>query len=555
MCDSKYSTLTTMVHAIVNFLLFIPILIRTLYKCKHFLHENNSPIVLDPLRYSRCMWKKGYEKMIKGRGTPVCALSYLGMQKGKNCVIKKNYVHKMEFYKNKTELSKNKTELSKNKTELSKNKTELSKNKTGLPKNKTGLPKNKTGLPKNKTELPKNKTGLSKNKIGFPKNKTELPKKKIELLIDKFVHECDKNRTNLSEKTFVKNHDILVNFERIQNEVNKMSQLALLRKEKLGNLQTRQKKYSILSQNPPYVFHPIYSSVSMKDKHHRFKIKKYENIFTQLNEKGIYNSDYFIPTCDINDMIIPLFKVHDEKFISEMLAIVVNNEQIEKFELALCPDLLCRFLIEINGTILSSLLALKYFMCMHIGGGNHHSKKSGGNGFCIFNDVAIAVHFLLSNGLIDKAIILDVDVHQGDGTAEIFRNYTNVKTISLHCKENFPPVKENSTVDVEFDSFIKDDAYLEAYKNVLDNIQSEQNCIIFYLSGVDISEDDNLGLLSISDNGIYKRDHMTYEMTIQKKIPVVTVLSGGYNECERTLASKHLLTFRAAKESWISRKK
>ncbi|SBS86497.1 histone deacetylase, putative [Plasmodium malariae] len=156
----------------------------------------------------------------------------------------------------------------------------------------------------------------------------------------------------------------------VQGEINEKIEKCF-KEKKYENIFCNQKKFSACSKNPPYVFHPIYSDVELKQ-NHRFKIKKYEPVFTQLS--GLF---------------------------------------------------------EFNGTILSALLALKYCMCMHICGGNHHSKKNGGDGFCLFNDIAVGIEFLLSEKIIDKVIILDVDVYQGDGTAEIFENWTNVKIIIL----------------------------------------------------------------------------------------------------------------------------
>ncbi|KAI4839753.1 histone deacetylase [Plasmodium brasilianum] len=173
----------------------------------------------------------------------------------------------------------------------------------------------------------------------------------------------------------------------VQGEINEKIEKCF-KEKKYENIFCNQKKFSACSKNPPYVFHPIYSDVELKQ-NHRFKIKKYEPVFTQLSGLCIYDRNYIIPSSNIYQII------------------------------------------EFNGTILSALLALKYCMCMHICGGNHHSKKNGGDGFCLFNDIAVGIEFLLSEKIIDKVIILDVDVYQGDGTAEIFENWTNVKIIIL----------------------------------------------------------------------------------------------------------------------------
>ncbi|CRG97842.1 histone deacetylase, putative [Plasmodium gallinaceum] len=379
----------------------------------------------------------------------------------------------------------------------------------------------------------------------------------FDFYLDKFLYSSyndnktfyDLNKLNINSNVLSLSKDLLY----VQNEINKNVSKSF-NESKFQRTYKNQKRYSINSQNPPYVFHPIYSNVNIKKKH-RFKIKKYENIFTYLNEANIYDSNFVLPSSNISEIIKYMLKAHNPSFINKMLNIIKNKEQVEMYELDLFPDLICRFLVEISGTILSSLLSLKYSISMHIGGGNHHSKRDRGDGFCIFNDVAIAIYFLLSNKIIENAVILDLDVHQGDGTAEIFENSKCVKTISLHCKNNYPLVKKNSTIDIELEPFIKDNEYLDIYQDVLKNIKKKEFSIIFYLAGVDISEDDDLGFLLISDEGIYKRDYLTYQMAIKNNIPIVTVLSGGYNECEETLTKKHILTFKAAKDSWNSMKK
>ncbi|SBS84652.1 histone deacetylase, putative [Plasmodium ovale curtisi] len=367
----------------------------------------------------------------------------------------------------------------------------------------------------------------------------------VDFYIEKFLHPSDVNSSELHRKRdhFHKGSDSsLRGFLHVQDEIRKKEESSF-RKEKYAKIFPCQKKFSLYSKNPPYVFHPTYSDVDMKEEH-RFKVKKYENIFTHLIMECVYDRNYIIPSCDISKVRNCLFSVHEKSFVDRMLQVIQKKEIIQMFELDLFSDMICRFLVEINGTVLSSLLALKYFMSMHVGGGNHHSKINRGDGFCIFNDTAIAINFLLLHKIIDNAIILDVDVHQGDGTAEIFQNCQNVKTISIHCRKNYPLFKKKSTIDIELDPYIQDEEYLEIYKHVLTNIKPDKKTILFYLAGVDISQDDDLGLLLISDDGIYQRDYMTYRTAAENNLPVVTLLAGGYNECEDTLTRKHLLTFR-----------
>ncbi|SCM23553.1 histone deacetylase, putative [Plasmodium berghei] len=405
---------------------------------------------------------------------------------------------------------------------------------------------------------------------------------KIENLIDlhteKLAHKCMKNEINkkyyplcnkrneeMDEQIWDYPNDVSCDneflFLDIQKEIFKICENSF--NEKLyENIFKNQKKYCNNSKNPPYVFHPIYSNAERKVKYsnrhtHRFKINKYENIFNYLNKRGecIYENNYIIPSCDVSKIKKSLFTIHSTDFINKMFNIIKNNEEINLYELNLFSDLIVRYLIEINGTVLSSLMALKHSMCMHIGGGNHHSKRDKGDGFCIFNDIAIAVDFLLFYKIVKSVIILDVDVHQGDGTAEIFQNHKNVKTISLHCKDNYPFLKKKSTIDIELNPYMEDNEYLKIYQNLLNNIKPQKHSIIFYLAGVDISKDDDLGLLLISDHGIYTRDYITYQMAFKNKIPIVTLLSGGYNECDQTLSEKHALTFRAAKAAWATKGK
>ncbi|VWU52171.1 histone deacetylase, putative [Hepatocystis sp. ex Piliocolobus tephrosceles] len=433
------------------------------------------------------------------------------------------------------------------------------------------------------------KTHICFNRIIYKKvNKCKLKEKTIDFFIEHFLHPLDKNNNKKKEKNEFLSHGVThydtilyetncneskntdMNNQDCSDDTNYWNEIKNIIKKKVertlnkktcnnnNNIFEKQETFVECSKNPPYVFHPTYSDVDIK-KDHRFKIKKYEHIFNLLthDKNNVYNNNFFVPTYDVSKIKNYLFTVHEKSFINKMLNIIKNNENIEMFELDLCSDLISRFLVEINGTVLSSLLSLKYWMCLHIGGGNHHSKKDRGDGFCIFNDIAIAIHYLLFYKIVEQVIILDCDVHQGDGTAELFENYKNVKTISLHCKDNYPYKKKKSYIDIELDAYIKDDVYLSIYEHTLNCIEFEKKkkTIIFYLAGADISKDDDIGLLLISDEGIYKRDFMTYKKALEHCVPIVTLLAGGYNKCDKIVATKHLLTFNAAKDAWNIRNK
>lgn len=394
----------------------------------------------------------------------------------------------------------------------------------------------------------KQKKGIIDNKLFYKNWKEKKDSEKEKYIIDNYIKDTEKIREIEKQKKEIL-VDILV--EKKLNECITKS----LSEKRFENIFQNQKGYSFTkSKNPPYVFHPIYSNVHIK-RTHRFKIKKYENVFTYLQNSGLYEPNYFIPFCEIKEILKYMYMCHTTDYINAMLKLIEQkeNKTCSLFELDISPELLCRYITEISGTILSSLLSVKYFVSLHIGGGNHHAKKNRGDGFCIFNDIAIATHFLLFHKIVKNVIILDVDVHQGDGTAEIFENCSIVKTISLHCKKNYPKVKKNSFIDIEFEPYIKDEEYLSVYKQVLKNIEKNylnKDSIIFYLAGVDVSEEDDLGLLMITDKGIYERDFLTFQMALRNKIPIVSVLSGGYIECEKILTQKHVLTFRAAKDAW-----
>ena len=189
--------------------------------------------------------------------------------------------------------------------------------------------------------------------------------------------------------------------------------------------------------------------------------------------------------------------------------------------------------------MLSSKLAINYGISCNTAGGSHHANYDGGAGYCIFNDVAVAAHYLLNRDLANKILIVDLDVHQGNGNAEIFKDNKNVFTFSMHSKTNYPAKKSMSDLDVELEDNLEDEAYMKKLKFYLKELNSKNFDFVFYIAGVDIHFNDRLGRLKISDEGVKQRDELVVENFLSKKIPICGVLGGGYNRDFNKLIELH----------------
>ena len=216
-----------------------------------------------------------------------------------------------------------------------------------------------------------------------------------------------------------------------------------------------------------------------------------------------------------------------------------------------CPgvrDWLRRTCTAVGGTILTAKLALQQGLACNTAGGTHHAFPGYGSGFCIFNDLAIALKVLQRQGLIRTALIVDLDVHQGDGTAFIFRADPSVFTFSMHCDVNFPGRKQQSDLDVPLPENTSDAAYLEALRSHLPSLLARlQPDLVMYDAGVDVHRDDRLGKLALTDEGIYKRDRTVLQTCTTAGIPVACVIGGGYGDDMNALIYRHSLLHRAAK--------
>lgn len=293
-------------------------------------------------------------------------------------------------------------------------------------------------------------------------------------------------------------------------------------------------------------YHPIYNHPLPEG--HRFPMLKYELLPKQLLHEGTCLEDnFFEPVKMLNEN--PILAVHDANYFYDLLNITLNQRAARKIGFPLSELLIEREIIIADGTIKASEYALKYGIAMNIAGGTHHAYTNRGEAFCMLNDQAIGARFLLNNGLVKKILIVDLDVHQGNGTAEIFNNDSAVFTFSMHGKNNYPFKKEQSDLDIELDNNVGDSEYLSILKKVLPQlIEKEQPDFIYYLSGVDVIATDKLGKLSLTIEGCKQRDQFVLETCKSQNIPVMCSMGGGYSPDIKIIVSAHANTFRLAQD-------
>jgi acetoin utilization deacetylase AcuC-like enzyme len=278
---------------------------------------------------------------------------------------------------------------------------------------------------------------------------------------------------------------------------------------------------------------------------HRFPMLKYELIPKQLLYEGIItNENLFEPTlCDEENILL----THETEYWQRMKTLELTEREMRKVGFPLSAQLVEREITIMQGTIDCALFALQYGCAMNVAGGTHHAFTNKGEGFCLLNDMAIAANYLLKNKLAERILIVDLDVHQGNGTAQIFQNNKNVFTLSMHGKNNYPFHKEISDLDIELPDGINDDDYLALlYKNLPDVIKKHQPDFIFYLCGVDILATDKFGKLNITNEGCKQRDIFVFEQCKANNIPVACAMGGGYSPKIADIVNANSNTFKAA---------
>ena len=290
-------------------------------------------------------------------------------------------------------------------------------------------------------------------------------------------------------------------------------------------------------------YHPIYKHPLPEG--HRFPMIKYELLPQQLLHEGTCNKDHFFTPEIPEDQHI--LNVHTEDYYRQLQDLSLNKRAARKIGFPLSEELVKREIIIADGTIKASDYALQYGISMNIAGGTHHAYSDRGEAFCLLNDQAIGARYLLDTGKAKKILIVDLDVHQGNGTAEIFQNESRVFTFSIHGKGNYPFKKEQSDLDISLENETGDHTYLQILKNSLPElIETQQPDFIYYLSGVDVLASDKLGKLALTPEGCKERDHYLLQTCKTKNIPVMCSMGGGYSKDIKVIIEAHANTFRLA---------
>ncbi len=277
---------------------------------------------------------------------------------------------------------------------------------------------------------------------------------------------------------------------------------------------------------------------------------KYELIPEQLLYEGtITQENFFHPDALTEEEIL---RTHDTEYWNKLKNQTLSKKEIRAIGFPMSEALVTRAKHIAKGTLQCALYAQKYGVSMNIAGGTHHSFTYKGEGFCVLNDIAIASNYLLNKKLAQKVLVVDLDVHQGNGTAQIFENEPRVFTFSMHGAKNYPGRKEKSDLDIGLPDKTEDAEYLKILRETLPRlIEQEKPDMIFYLSGVDVLATDKLGRLSMTKLGCKERDRFVLETCHKNKIPVTISMGGGYSEKLSDIIEAHANTFRLAQEIYF----
>jgi len=292
-------------------------------------------------------------------------------------------------------------------------------------------------------------------------------------------------------------------------------------------------------------YHPVFCHPLPEG--HRFPMQKYELLPEQLLYEGTISRQQLFTPEPLEDEVV--CRVHDAGYLARMKAVSLTAKEIRKIGFPLSEALVERELRIAKGTVEACLFAREDSIAFNIAGGTHHAYRAAGEGFCLLNDQAIAAQWLLDRQLAANILIVDLDVHQGNGTASIFAEERRVFTFSMHGSDNYPHHKEKSDLDMALPTGMTDAAYLPLLEETLYSLQeSLKPDFIFYQAGVDVLETDKLGKLKLTRAGCAQRDRLVLTMAKAAGIPVVVCMGGGYSNRISDILEAHANTYRVANE-------
>lgn len=283
---------------------------------------------------------------------------------------------------------------------------------------------------------------------------------------------------------------------------------------------------------------------------HRFPMLKYELIPAQLLHEGIIGAENLFSPEPLDEETI--LRTHDEDYWHQLRDLTLPAKEARRIGFPLSAKLVEREIRIAKGTIDGCHFAFEHGIAFNVAGGTHHAGTNWGEGFCLLNDQSIAANYLLNKELASSILIIDLDVHQGNGTAQIFENEPRVFTFSMHGANNFPYRKERSDLDIPLADGTQDEEYLAILKETLPGLIDRQKPgFIFYLSGVDMLKTDKLGKLAMTKAGCRERDRFVLEQCQKHQIPVQVSMGGGYSTDIRDIVEAHCNTYRLANDLYF----
>lgn len=295
---------------------------------------------------------------------------------------------------------------------------------------------------------------------------------------------------------------------------------------------------------PPIIHHPAFRAEMPAG--HRFPMDKFSRLAAVLETEGVAGPDGFVRPEPID--LESLLLIHDEAYVRGVIDLTLPADVARRVGLPNTESVARRAQAAVGGTLLAARLALKHGIACNTAGGSHHAQTDTGAGFCVFNDVAVAARRLQAEGAVRQVLVVDLDVHQGDGTARIFEGDPSVFTFSMHAEKNFPARKATSDLDIDLPDGTGDEVYLGRLEALLPDLLARlAPDLVFFNAGVDPHADDKLGRLSLSDEGLARREAFVLGSCLERGVPVAGVIGGGYDADIDRLAHRHALLHRAAR--------